>query len=162
MEYFKFIKMLDEHYGSENDMQNLLKYIAGKGGNINKEKLLQCCGKGVSSHPKKAAMQMKAVQQAFGKENGRRMYHLIVSFPKNMHQKAFIKQAADEVAEMFFENFQVFYGIHTAKEHWHIHYAVNAVSYRTGKKWHQNKQEFACMKKAIQEIAENAAKGNSF
>ena len=147
------VKMKDEHYETENDMKNLLQYIAAEGSNRQTETLLKSRGKGVSPKPVKAARQMQAVQRIYGKESRRRMYHLVVSFLEGMKKKAAILRAAEEIADLLFENYQVFYGIHTSTENWHIHYAVNAVNYNTGKKWHQSKKEFGEMKEKICRLA---------
>lgn len=148
------IKLSTEHYKTKKDMERLLKYIAAKGSNGQRETLLKNGGKGVSSSPAKAAKQMQAVQRAYGKESKRRMYHLIVSFPENMKEETAITDAAANIANMLFENYQVFYGIHAATDNWHIHFAINAVNYKTGKKWHQTKKELTIMKKLISNIAE--------
>ena len=76
------VKINNEYYETEKDMKNLLQYIAAEGSNRNEEILLTRKGKGVSSKPLKAAKQMQAVQSHYGKDQQRRMYHLIVSFPK--------------------------------------------------------------------------------
>lgn len=152
MEYTKFVKLKNEHYCLDDDMERLLKYISGEGSNKKTEKVLKSRGKGISSDAGEAAGQMIAIQKAFGKDDIKRLYHLILSFPDSMRDKEAIRQAAEQVADMFFENFQVYYGIHTSTKNWHIHFAVNAVSYRTGKKWHQNKKELAEMKREICEI----------
>lgn len=146
------IKMIREFYKSDSDIENLIKYIAAQGTNMYKEKLLCCKGRGVSSNVKKVSDQMIAVQKAFGKNNKRRIYHLIVSFPPDLHDKKLIKKAADEIASMLYEDYQVFYGIHTSKSSWHIHYAINAVSYKTGRKWHKSRDELEIMKEKIEEI----------
>lgn len=151
------VKMKNEHYGTEHDMVNLLQYIAAEGSNWKKEIILKSGGKGVSSKPVKAARQMRAVQRIYGKESKRRMYHLVVSYPEGMKEKAAILHAAEKIADMLFENCQVFYGIHTSTENWHIHYAINAVSYTTGRKWHQSKNEFREMKEKICSLAEDSS-----
>lgn len=148
------IKLTNEHFEKENDMKRLFNYIAAKGKNKQTENLLQINGKGVSPKPEKAAKQMQAVQRAYGKENKRRMYHLIVSFTEGMKDEETIINAAESIADMLFEKYQVFYGIHISKDNWHIHYGINAVSYKTGKKWHQSKGEFGKMKQLIYGIAE--------
>lgn len=146
------IKISNEHYESDSDMENAIKYFAAEGKNAGKEKLLKCRGRGVSSKASKAADQMIAVQKAFGKAAKRRMYQLIVSFPEDMRNAVVIQLAADAIADMLFEEHQVFYGIHTSTDNWHIHYAINAVSYMTGRKWHQSKKEFAEMKEKMRRI----------
>lgn len=136
------IKIVNAHYKSDMDIKKLIKYIAADGRNSRKEKLLCRCGRGVSKKPDKAAEEMIILQKAFGKDKGRRMYHLIISFPKDMHDKDMIRKIAKRVSDMLFMDYQVFYGIHISRDNWHIHYAINAVNYRTGMKWHQNRTEF--------------------
>lgn len=143
------VKIVNEHYNTDHDIQNLIYYIAGKGRNKGKESLLLCKGKGVSHKLPKAIKQMIGTQKIYKKTSGRRMYQLIVSFPNGMHNEDVIKQAAEKIADMLYGKFQVFYGIHISKENWHIHYAINAVSYNTGRKWHQSKKELEEMKKRI-------------
>lgn len=109
------VKMSDEHYGAAADMKKAIKYIAAEGKNAGKERLLRCWGRGVSSNASKVAGQMMAVQRALGKSGKRRMYHLIVSFPEDMRNASVIQKAADAIADMLFENHQVFYGIHISK-----------------------------------------------
>lgn len=148
------VKMNDEFYEKDSDMENLIKYIAGEGKNREKEIVLVRRGKGVSNKTGKAVAQMIAVQKAYGKNEKRRLYQLIVIFSKDMHDENIIKESAKRIAEMLFEDYQVFYGIHVSKEHWHVHYAINAVSYRTGMKWHQNKEELEKMKEKISGICD--------
>ncbi len=148
------IKLVDKHYESDNDMKNLLKYIAGKGKNNCTEKLLCQCGRGVSKKFEEAAEQMIIVQKAYGKAKKRRMYQLIVSLPKYIHNKNVAMTIATEISDILYMDYQVFYGIHISKENWHIHYAINAVNYRTGNKWHQSKKEFDKMKREIANVVE--------
>lgn len=146
------IKMVDEHYETDSDIRNVMKYIAGEGKNAYREEVLKKRGKGVSKNASKAAQQMIAVQKSLGKDHGRRLYQMIVSLPKDVHDKKLIKNMAEEIADMLFEKYQVYYGIHTSKENWHIHFAINAVSHENGKKWHQNKGELAEMKVRIYDL----------
>lgn len=148
------IKLGDNHYESDKDIVNLLKYIAGKGKNKGTEIVLCQNGRGVSKKVEEAAEEMIIVQEAYRKAKKRRMYQLIVSLPKNIHNKNVIIKIAREISDMLYENYQIFYGIHISKENWHIHYAINAVSYQTGKKWHQNKKEFDKMKREIIKVVE--------
>lgn len=149
------IKMVDNnHYPTDRDIRDLIKYIAGEGKNASQEILLCKGGKGVSENPKKAASQMIAVQRALKKDSSRRIYQIIVSFPKEMHEKKIIKNVANDIAEFFFKKYQVYYGIHTSRQNWHIHFAINSVSYTEKNKWHQSKVEFVALKHEIQDIVE--------
>lgn len=142
------IKVLDKHYKKNDAMYGVIRYIAGEGKNKDKEVVLIKKGKGVSSRDKKATHQMIKVQRAFGKDNKRRLYHLIVSF-NHLHDEGKIKCIAEDIAEVLFQRHQVYYGIHISKENWHIHFAINSVSYVDGKKWHQNRKELLELKHDI-------------
>jgi hypothetical protein len=146
------VKLLNKHYHTDRDISNVINYIAGNGHNKGKEQLLKCRGFGVSQDTNEAARQMIAVQRAYGKDNKRRLYHLIVSYRPNLPTHEILKNTADRIAYFLFNDYQVFYGIHISKEHWHIHFAINAVSYRTGKKFHLSTQEYKQFKKALTEI----------
>ena len=156
------IKMSKEHYEAEKDIRNLIRYIAAEGKNKKNENLLCFKTRGTSGRVDEAIEQMIAVQGAYEKTNKRRMYHLIVSFPKEIKDKAVVKECADRIAGMLFQKYQVVYGIHISKSNWHIHYAINAVSYRDGKKWHQSKAEFAEWKKEVLEIMNDVFRKNGY
>lgn len=146
------VKIKNRHCSGDDDIRRLLRYTVGKGSNEGKEKVLFCNGKGVSKDPDEAINQMIQVQKYYNKNNHRRMYHMIVSFPSYIRSEYAIKHWAESIAEMLFERYQVYYGIHTSTDNWHIHFAFNAVSYMDGKKWHQNKNEMRELKKCIWEI----------
>lgn len=59
---------------------------------------------------------------------------------------------AKKVAALLWEEHQVYYAIHNSTDNKHIHFAINAVSYKTGKKWHKSKIELAELKGRIQNI----------
>ena len=151
------IKMVNEHYKKEEDIKNLLKYIGAEGRNKKKEKLLTFKTRGTSQKKEEAVEQLIGVQKAYGKTDGRRVYQLIVIFPKEVKDRKYIKSCADKIADMLFARYQVVYGIHTSTENWHIHYAINAVSYKDGKKWHKSKVEFKKFKEDIQKIVDFVA-----
>ena len=45
----------------------------------------------------------------------------------------------------------MYYGIHEDTKDLHVHYAINAVSYVDGKKWHKNRREIQEMEMQIRE-----------
>ena len=148
------IKMGNEYYKRDKDIYNLIAYIAGKGKNTEKEKAVSVHGRGISNNYKMAPEQMIKVQKLYGKDQKRRCYHMIVSFDAEVDDYNSVILAADTIASMIFEkmHYQVFYGMHTSTDHLHIHFAFNAVNYKSGKKWHQNKLEFEKFKKNVLEI----------
>ncbi len=159
---FIVIKFVDEPYGWDEDIRELCRYIAGKSKN-KKVRTRYCCGEGVSINPVKAASQMIRVQKSYkkamrryGKKASRRIYHYVVSFPLSMDDANCVKLAAMEIADIFSDRYQVYYGVHEDEEHLHIHFAINAVSYVDGKKWHKSKRELEELEDQIRKKAQAA------
>ena len=151
------------NYKRDTDIRNLLRYIAGNGKNKEKENVLSLRGRGIAKDYSKAVEQMIRIQKLHGKNNKRRCYQIIVSFPEKLNEyKNLIILMANEIAEMIFDEygFQVYYGIHTSTGNIHIHFAINAVSYRTGKKWHSSKKEFIDFRNRILCCVEMTLKAN--
>ena len=153
------IKYVRKPYERDKDIRRLLCYIAGEC-DSKEERTRYCCGEGVSSKPEKAAEQMIRVQKSYKKavrRNGekacRRIYHYMVSFPPSMDDANCAKLAAMEIAGIFSGQYQVYYGIHEDTKYLHIHFAVNAVSYVDGKKWHKSKKELKEMETQMREKA---------
>lgn len=151
------IKLRRAPYEQDEDILRLCRYIAGECDN-KKEVTRYRCGAGVSIKPDKAARQMIKLQklykkevQRYGKKTCRRIYHYVVSFPLSMVDANCVKMAAMEIAEIFSDQYQVYYGIHEDTKHLHVHYAINAVSYVDGKKWHKSKKEIQKMETQIRE-----------
>ena len=136
------IKILNKYYSKDNDIRNLMAYIAGEGREKDKQKVVYISAAGLKRKYEKAGVQIIKTQKAFGKNQGRRVYHMIVSFPEEVKDLQYVKHSAKAVAAEIFKRHQVFYGIHASTENLHIHFAINAVSYIDGRKWHMNKTEF--------------------
>lgn len=156
------IKHVREPYEKDADIRKLFRYIAGEC-DSKEEHTRYCCGAGVSLKPKKAARQMILVQKAYkkavresGKRANRRIYHYVVSFPPSMDDANCAKLAAMGIAGMFSGQYQVYYGVHEDSECLHIHFAINAVSYVDGKKWHKSKEEIKEMETQMRERVEVA------
>lgn len=151
------IKYKKASYERDEDILRLCRYIAGEC-DSKKEVTRYCCGAGVSTDPNKAARQMIKLQKLYrkevqrhGKNTCRRIYHYIVSFSQSMADANSVKMAAMDIAEIFSGQYQVYYGIHEDTKDLHVHYAINAVSYVDGKKWHKNRREIQEMEMQIRE-----------
>lgn len=155
------VKFVKEPYGRDRDIRQLFRYIAGECDG--KEHTRYCCGEGVSPEPEQAAWQMISVQKSYkkaekryGQKANRRIYHYIVSFPSSVEDANCVKLAAVEIARIFSGQYQVYYGVHEDEENLHIHFAMNAVSYVDGKKWHKNKRELEKLEAGMRKRAETA------
>ena len=71
-------------------------------------------------------------------------------------------EIAEELADHLGEEYQLLYGIHMDTDNWHIHIAMNSVSYRTGKKWHANLREFDDWRKQMLKIVSNQLKKHGY
>lgn len=103
---------------------------------------------------------MISVQKSLGKAGrkyvkraNRRIYHYIVSFPLSVDDTNCVKLVAMEIADIFSGQYQVYYGVHEDEAHLHIHYAINAVSYVDGKKWHKSRKEIEKLETQMRERA---------
>ena len=153
-----FVKFKKEAYPRNKDIKKLIGYIAGE--NDGKERTRYRRGEGVSPDPKKAAEQMIKVQKFykkagknFGGKASRRIYHYIVSFPSTVDDVNCVVLAAMEIADIFSGQYQVYYGVHEDTENLHIHFAINAVSYVDGKKWHKSRKELEELEAKMREKA---------
>ncbi len=139
----QFVIRILNQYSTDKDIKSLFAYIAGRGSNEGTESIISVGGYGISNKYKKAAEQIIKIQKLYGKDNGRRCYQMIISFPHQMSDRNLVILIADAVSDMIFEemHYQVFYGVHTSTDNLHIHFAINAVNYKSGKKWHQSNAE---------------------
>lgn len=102
------------------------------------------------------------------KDNGRMYAHNIISFHKDekiTNEEAY--QFGVEFAEKWFPNHQTLVAVHKDKEHVHIHFVTNSVSYVDGKKLHCTKADLEKMKKMTNDMCKErqltiAHKGEHF
>lgn len=137
------------HYPEDKDIRQLTSYIDGKGCNRDRENVIFTGSGGVKPECREAAGQLIKVQRAFGKDNGRRAYHMVVSFEENFRNPDVVIQASKAIGEEIFQKYQVFYGVHSSTDNLHAHFAINAVSYMDGKKWHMSRPELQAFKEKL-------------
>lgn len=133
-------------YSNRNAVDNVIQYITRTRNNEGRLGDLQGCGgAGVGSYapPQVMISRFKVVQNCYGIEyrGGRRILHEVFSITDREFEDmgcdiALVNRLASELClEYFNMGFQVVYAVHWDMEKkLHIHFAVNAVSYRTGKK----------------------------
>lgn len=117
-------------------LKNALEYIQ------NPDKTEKCHLVGsVNCLPDSAYEQMLGTKRVYGKSGKRQGYHVIISFPPD---EAVTPEQARFVAEGFIGDilkgeYEAVYGIHTDKEHIHIHIIWNSVNLVTGEKYNSPK-----------------------
>ena len=101
---------------------------------------------GIECIPENAYEEMMAIKEMYKKLNGREKIHLIQSFsPK---EKLTYEQAHEigiKLAQKL-KDFQVVVATHTDRNHIHNHIVINTVNFKTGKKFHQSKEELQKIK----------------
>jgi len=100
------------------------------------------------------------VQQLYGKTQGRRYYHFILSFSPEETKTlspSEVNTLGIEAAREFFgrKGFQFAVITHTDTDHLHDHIVVNAVNQDTGQKLHTSRNDLRQMKEYVDEICQN-------
>lgn len=142
------VKVRNEPYQKETDLQNLIKYTFGSH--------CECGLYGAQGLLVGTADEMYAdimdEKKEFSKDGGRMAVHIIVSFDKDMMEYIDTMTALQigyDICAACFPGFQVIFGIHDNTDNLHIHFAVNTVSYYTGNKFSKSVYDLWNMKKEI-------------
>lgn len=136
------------NYSNHDAVENLLRYILRiRKTETRQNDLIMYGGKGVSLNlpPENIIKQFLYVQNLFqiDSRGGKRMYHEVLNlndeeaklFGEDMNK---LYQFAMICCDLYYMNgYQVVFAVHFETEkRLHIHFAVNAVNYINGQKWH--------------------------
>lgn len=138
------------NYHNQTAVEYVIKYIARENGKPKSD--LICCGAmgaTVFTDTDTTIQQFKCVQLLHKRKGnfGRYIDHEIYSFSEEEENKISqgnisLENIAKKMAQDFYaDGFQVYYGVHKpdkTETHIHVHFAVNTVNFRTGKKRHEN------------------------
>lgn len=144
------VKFVNESYKKKTDMLNLLDYIARSADFTS--------GFGISINcAERVFYEFECVKKYWNKEEeGRRQVrHLVVSFKKSILSFDSVYEIAWKIGALYGNKYQVFYGVHTDTEHYHIHYAINTVSFINGMMFSEGYGDLVNLKKNIS-IVENS------
>lgn len=90
-----------------------------------------------------AANQMTQTARSFGKDQGVRIYHFIITFaPGDVNDIEYILYAANEITRLLGQRHEIAYAVHEDTRIPHIHFAFNPVSFVNGYRYHGGKEEF--------------------
>lgn len=109
---------------------------------------------------KKIADGFKKVQKFYRKESGKRVLHFFVTFPDDVvFSYDECRQIAFYIAE-YFEDYQLIFALHELNNHLvpcakHIHFAINPINFRTGKRLDINKSKLKELRMYIQSIVQD-------
>lgn len=143
----------NRYYSEDTDIFKLLKYIAGKG-TPNHQTVIYMNTHDLAPGYKKALTQIIDTQKLYKKhKDKKRMYHLVVSFPVPFDcSYVSLEKIADSIAQKCLSNYQTYYAVHLLLNKAEIHFAINAVSYKTGKKWNKTPRELTQLRQEISNI----------
>lgn len=131
------IKIVPGEYLNENVVECLtVKYIYPKAVAIG----------GLAVDPQNVVEQMQMVKEAWHQTEGKQVYHFILNFTplesERITSLGAVVQLAYKICEYFADEYQIVFGVHDSG-HLHIHFAMNTVNYRTGKKYtHGNVDDY--------------------
>lgn len=94
---------------------------------------------GLSVDPLHAAEQMHLVKDLWNQTTGRQLRHFVLCFDSYESSDISGPEAlwvgACGICEYFASEYQIVFGIHHKDYRWHIHFAMNNVSFVTGKRF---------------------------
>lgn len=106
-------------------------------------------GYGVSL--KHAAYEMNRLAEAYDKDRGVRVRHMVLSFSREEQRKlgrnrytvnSILNEIAQYAVAYYGHEYQIIYGVHEDSAHSHIHMVMNTVNFRTGKKYAGRKEDY--------------------
>lgn len=137
----------EKKYHDENSLYHVIAYCC----NPEKTKSGLIGGFGISLHD--AAAQMDGLAQAYGKANGIRLRHMVLSFePGERISPQKVYQVAYQLAWYYGQEYQILFAVHEDKPHRHIHFIMNTVSYWDGHKYPGTKEDYYRFHDYVREV----------
>ncbi len=133
--------MMNKPYQDEEALETVVDYVLRPGNGY-------CNGYGVDmNYP---VQQMQQVKELWGKDHGRRVRHFILSFSRSesIGYEQIMRVGLDICR--YYAEYQSVYGLHTDTDHLHLHFAVNTVSYKTGKMYAEGLSDWHRLRGYIQ------------
>lgn len=129
------LKIVPEPYETYEDTYTLIhRYIYPK----------SVCIGGLAVDPVNAADHMEFYRISWGKTTGARVRHFVLSYDdmesEKIHSCRELESIAYEICDYYKDSYQIIFGIHQFPR-WHIHFVMNTLNYRTGRKYRRNKQD---------------------
>lgn len=106
-------------------------------------------------HPDHAAYEMWQTARSWGNDRQLRVRHWVLSFSAYESRTLepglwnHLQIIADDVCSLYVNQYQMFYAIHRHPTHNHIHFVMNPVNYRTGRKFQGRKKDYYALQNAI-------------
>lgn len=127
----------DKKYHDNQAVADVLHYI------LREDKVQDGDMGGFAVNPALAADQYEMIAEAYGKNYGVRLRHMILSFsPKEKIDAYDAKNIAYQVASYYGNEYQIVWACHTDARCLNIHMVMNTVSYQTGMKYSGSKDDY--------------------
>lgn len=127
-------------------LKECIKYV------LNPEKSYPWLKGGHGVRLETAAEDMRTVQVLKGQEAGRGYIHYVLSLNEEISHDDIIN-IADSCIN-YYREYQTVWEVHTNTDHLHVHFVMNTVNYKTGKKFSQSKADLQRVKDYINSILE--------
>lgn len=115
----------------------------------------QCFVSGINCSPKTAYDEMMITKSQFNKKDGIQGFHAFQSFKEGEVTPEIAHEIGVKLAnEMWGDRFEVVVSTHLNTDHIHNHFVINSVSYRDGKKYYDNRINYANMRKISDSLCE--------
>lgn len=140
------------NYVNKDAIENVIRYITRTRKNEDRgHELIDWGGMGVGCYasPELVIEQFHYVQNAYGKADGRKVYHEVLGFTEEEFDRMWrdyglvYRIAMENASKYYSMGHQVVFAIHHAPKDngsrnsgVHIHFVVNTVNFMNGKKWH--------------------------
>ena len=138
----------EQSFDSRGEVAKLIHYVTGTGPRSQDKRDCICYGGhgvSVSQSVELAIQQFEGVYRMYQgsrKSYARRVYHEHIEIPYEYARRMSVKEMDDLAYQLsshyWNDRYQVVYGVHgpgKSGKHFHIHFAVNMVNSRTGKKF---------------------------
>lgn len=137
-----YLKIMNEAYCNPDAVDNVILYITQAKQNPNARDVMYIGSATCFIEPDECIKQMKYIKMIWGKTKGRQIRHFILSFS---HQNEYISpeeliQLGKEIAIYYELYYQTIWAIHT-RPNYHIHFAVNTVSYQDGRMYREGRED---------------------
>ena len=148
MAIYKVINTVGKYHDS-HAYQDVIHYVT------NTEKVRSDGVLGGAVLPENATVAMEAVAFAYHKDKGVHLRHSVLSFePDEGVSAEDAKAIAKESIKFYDDDFQILAAVHEDRDHVHIHYVMNTVSYRDGSKYHGEKRDYYNFLKHMNKIVQ--------
>lgn len=137
----------DKKYHDDQTVTDVMDYV------LREDKVQEGCVGGFAVNPSLAADQFKMVAEAYGKNFGVRLRHMILSFsPTETVDLNDAKNIAYQVASYYGHDYQIVWACHTDARCLNVHMVMNTVSYQNGMKYDGSKSDYYGFEKHINTV----------